>query len=136
MNADRIRTLLIPLPHVTETMQWGDILVFWAGDKSIGGRMFAMIALDAVADNPKHPVLSFAAGPEAYPGLLEIEGLVPAPYLARAHWVAAIRWDVFRPSEWEQHLRCAHSLTLAKLAPKTRRHLGLEVASRIKAIKP
>ena len=128
MDADRLRKLLLPLPHVVETMQWGDCLVFWAGDKSVGGKMFAIVRLDARERGGTDPVLSFAAGPEAYPTLLEIDGLIPAPYLARAHWVAALHWNVFLPSKWKEHLYNAYTLTLAKLAPKTRRHLALEAA--------
>jgi len=64
-------------------MQWGANLVFWAGDKAIGGKMFALANLD----DDGRGVLSFAAGPERYNELLENEGVIPAPYLARAHWV-------------------------------------------------
>lgn len=121
MGAERLRAFLLTLPHVVETMQWGANLVFWIGDKAIGGKMFALINLDGDG----RPVLSFSAGPEIYADLLELEGLIPAPYMARIHWVAAERWDVFRPSEWETHLRHAHQLTLAKLPPKTRAVLAL-----------
>ena len=36
------REFLLQLPHVVETMQWGANLVFWVGDKAIGGKMFAL----------------------------------------------------------------------------------------------
>ena len=41
MDAERVREYLLQLPHVVETMQWGANLVFWVGDKAIGGKMFA-----------------------------------------------------------------------------------------------
>lgn len=116
-----MRAFLLKLPHVVETMQWGANLVFWVGDKAIGGKMFALVNLD---DDGKG-VISFAAGPEAYHQLLELDGLIPAPYMARIYWVAAERWDVYRRSEWEAHLGRAHSLTLDKLPPKTRAVLAL-----------
>ena len=47
MNADLARSFLLTLPHAVETLQWGETLVFWVGDKAIGGKMFALIALDA-----------------------------------------------------------------------------------------
>jgi predicted DNA-binding protein (MmcQ/YjbR family) len=122
MNPERLRAFLLTLPHVVETMQWGANLVFWVGDKAIGGKMFALINLDepSPSDDPDKPylVLSYAAGPTRYPELLEIDGLVPAPYMARIHWVAAERWDVFTPAEWQRELIAAHALTLAKLAKK------------------
>ena len=46
MDAERLRAYLLILPHVAETMQWGANLVFWAGDKAIGGKMFALVNLD------------------------------------------------------------------------------------------
>ena len=121
MDAERARAFLLKLPHVVETVQWGDNLVFWVGDKAIGGKMFALVDLDGTGKG----VLSYAVGPERYNDLLEIEGLFPAPYFARAYWIAAERWDVFRPREWEQELRSAHKLTLAKLSPKARKALAL-----------
>ncbi len=43
-------------------MQWGANLVFWVGDKAIGGKMFALANLD----EDGKAVLSFHAGPERY----------------------------------------------------------------------
>ena len=143
MDAERLRTYLLKLPHVAETMQWGANLVFWVGDKTIGGKMFALINLDDseplgapsmrshrmggfedLSARRLRPVLSYAAGPTRYPDLLEREGLIPAPYLARAHWIAALHWDAFTPAEWKAELLAAHALILAKLPPKTRKLLA------------
>jgi predicted DNA-binding protein (MmcQ/YjbR family) len=117
MDVERIRAFLLSLPHVVETAQFGG-LVYWVGDKAIGGKMFAMVKLEH--DNSRHRVISYPAGPERYSELLEIDGIFPAPYVARIHWVAAEDWSVFRTPEWEQQLRTAYDLTLAKLPPKTR----------------
>ena len=122
MDADQARTFLRSLPHVVETMQWGDNLVYWVGDKAIGGKMFALVNLD---DSVSHGVVSYAAGRERYPELLEIDGLYPAPYMARIFWIAADRWNVFRNPEWQEELRAAHAITLAKLPPKTNKALAL-----------
>ncbi len=46
MNAERAREFLLGLPYVVETAQWGG-LVFWVGDKAIGGKMFVMLNLEA-----------------------------------------------------------------------------------------
>jgi hypothetical protein len=37
MDAERAREFLRKLPLVEETMQWGNNLVFWVGDKAVGG---------------------------------------------------------------------------------------------------
>jgi predicted DNA-binding protein (MmcQ/YjbR family) len=130
MNVESLRKFLLSLPHVEETMQWGDNLVFWAGDKAIGGKMFALANLSRDSNG----VLSFAAGPERYHELLEIEGVFPAPYMARIFWVAIERYDVFSSSELEQLLRNAHQITLAKLPKRTRDVLAMPATERKKLI--
>jgi predicted DNA-binding protein (MmcQ/YjbR family) len=115
-------------------MQWGANLVFWTGDKAIGGKMFALINLDEpalneqLATSTRHLLLSYAAGPARYSELLEVDGLVPAPYMARIHWVAASRWDIFTTAEWHREVRAAYDLTLAKLPKKVLATLALPAA--------
>ena len=121
MDAERAREFLLELPHVVETMQWGANLLFWVGDKAIGGKMYALIHLEGVGTG----VCWFSAGPEHYAELVEIEGIIPAPYMARAHWVTIERWDVLRPSQWREELKAAHARVLEKLPPKTKKLLEL-----------
>jgi predicted DNA-binding protein (MmcQ/YjbR family) len=122
MDVERIRAYLLTLPHVVETQQFGG-LVFWVSDKAIGGKMFAWMRLEQ--NNSRTRVISFLAGQEHYSELLEIDGIFPAPYVARIFWVAVERWDVFRTAEWERELSAAHALTLGKLAPRTRAVLAM-----------
>ena len=130
MNVESVRAYLLSLPHVEETMQWGDNLVFWVGDKALGGKMFALANLSP-DDNGK---LSFAAGPERYAELLEIEGAFPAPYLARAHWIAIRSYDVFSTSELKDHLLNAHAVVYAKLPKRVKDALAMLPAERKKLI--
>ncbi|HEY4354858.1 MAG TPA: MmcQ/YjbR family DNA-binding protein [Acidobacteriaceae bacterium] len=115
MDTERARAYMLSLPHVVETMQWGDHLLFWVGDKAIGGRMFCLMSLGA----GEQGVASFPAGSERFHELVEQDGLVPAPYLARALWIAAERWSALRNSEWEELLMAAHTITFAKLSKRT-----------------
>jgi predicted DNA-binding protein (MmcQ/YjbR family) len=131
MDAERLREYLLRLPHVVETMQWGASLVFWVGDKAIGGKMFAVVNLD---DGQK-AVLSFAAGPERYAELLETEGVFPAPYLARAHWVALKHWGVFRSSELEELLEHGRRLIYNKLPKRTREVLAMPASAQRKLLR-
>jgi len=131
MDVERLRGYLLTLPHVAETMQWGANLVYWVGDKAIGGKMFALVNLDEPPDpatGKPHLVLCYSVGPERYGDLLEMDGLVPAPYMARIHWVAAANWQVFTDSEWKRELSAAYEITLAKLPRKVRATLALPVA--------
>jgi predicted DNA-binding protein (MmcQ/YjbR family) len=115
MDAEKLRRFLLSLPHVEETMQWGDNLVFWVGNKAIGGRMFALANLDGLGKN----VLAFSAGPERFAELVEIEGLSPSPYFARIHWVAMEHWNVLPVRDLETNLKEAHRITWEKLPRKT-----------------
>lgn len=131
MDVERARKFLLSLPHAVETMQWGDNLVYWVGDKAIGGKMFALIDL---GEGLSKGVAMYSAGPERYAELLEKDGLIPAPYMARIHWVAVERWSALRNSEWEDELRGAHAITLAKLPKRTLEVLALPVKQQEKLI--
>ncbi len=90
--------------------------------------MFAWMSLEQ--NNARPRIISFAAGPEHYAELVEVDGIFPAPYVARIFWVAVERWNVFRTAEWEQELRAAHELTLNKLIPRTRAVLAMPPTSK------
>lgn len=123
MGLDRTRAYLLSLPFVEETLQW-DNLVYWVLDKEIGGKMFAMVQPEL---GGKH-VIGFAVPPDNYGDLLEIEGVRPAPYLARAHWVVVERWDVFAERDLHAHLRAAYDRVEAKLPPRVQRTLQMKPA--------
>ena len=130
MDAERVREFLLKLPHVEETMQWGENLVFWAGDKAIGGKMFALASLDGRGKG----VLSFAAGSDRYNELLENEGVIPAPYMARIYWVCLERWDVLPQRELEDLLTRAYELVFGKLPKRTKDVLAMPATQRRKVI--
>ncbi len=105
---------------MTEAEQFGG-LIYWLGDKAVGGKMFAHLNIEPL----ERYRVSFPAGAEHFAELVEQEGFAPAPYLARAFWIAAERWDTIRHSEWEREFREAHARTLAKLPPRTQKLLAL-----------
>jgi predicted DNA-binding protein (MmcQ/YjbR family) len=131
VDAERLREYVLSLPYVVETMQWGANLVYWVGDKAIGGKMFALANLD----EDRKGVLSFAAGPDRYAELLETDGVFPAPYLARAHWVAIEHWWVFRSNELEELLESGRRLVYDKLPKRTREVLAMPAAAQRKLLK-
>jgi len=120
MIADWVRQTCLALPHTTESVQWGNNLVF-----KIGGKIYAVAPLDAGGLS-----LSLKCSPETFAELTEREGVIPAPYLARAHWVALERDDAIPRGELRELLNCAYDLVLAKLPKKTKD------AIRTKAKKP
>ncbi|HLY41268.1 MAG TPA: MmcQ/YjbR family DNA-binding protein [Terracidiphilus sp.] len=131
MDNERIREICMALPHVAETVNWGHHLVYWAGDRDIGGKMFAMTDLDGSGTG----VLWFHCGKERFHELVEREGISGSPYLARAGWVTIDRWDVLRPREYEEELRRAHALMLERLPKRTRTIMAMPEKERTKLIR-
>ena len=131
MDNERVRAFCLSLPYVAETVNWGHHLVFWVGDRAIGGKMFAMTDLDGTG----YGVLLFHCGAERFHELVEVDGIVPSPYLAKAHWVTLLRWDVLRPREIEEELRLAHSLIYEKLPKRTKAVLDLPEKDRKRLIR-
>lgn len=114
MNIDVVRRYCLSLPHTTEQVQWEDNLVF-----KVGGKMYAVAALE-----PGSHWLSFKCTPESFADLLERPGVIPAPYLARAHWVALESANALSRTEIQECLRLAYELVLAKLPRKAQAALA------------
>jgi predicted DNA-binding protein (MmcQ/YjbR family) len=113
MGLDTIRTFCRSLPAVTEDIKWEHNLAF-----SVGGKMFALQSLE-----PPRP-LWFKCDPEQFAELTERDGIIPAPYLARAGWVAIESID--NGPEWAElqpWLRHAYDLVRAKLPKKVQAEL-------------
>ena len=110
MNIEQLRKLCLSFPSATEQIQWGDDLLF-----KVGGKMFAVTPLE-----PARVWLSFKVTPENFLELTERPGIIPAPYLARAKWIALESRDALSPAELASLLRCSYDLVCAKLPRKTR----------------
>ena len=80
-------------PGVTEQIQWGADAVF-----KVGGKMFAVACTDPAYPNAK--ACSFKCDDEGFAELCERDGVVPAPYLARAKWVAMDRGACCPIAKW------------------------------------
>lgn len=131
MDNERIRAICMGFPHVAETVNWGHHLVYWAGDRDIGGRMFASTDLDGSGVG----VLSFHCGAERFHELLEIEGMRPTPYSAKNFWVTMERWDVLRSKQVEDELKRAYVLIFERLPKRTKTLLDLPEKERNKIIR-
>jgi predicted DNA-binding protein (MmcQ/YjbR family) len=131
MDNERIRELCLALPHVAETLNWGHVLVYWVGDRDLGGKMFALTNADGLGD----VVLSFHCGAERFHEMLELEGIRPAPHLGRAAWVGLERWDALKPREIAEELARAHALIYNKLPKRTKIILALPEKEQAKLIR-
>ena len=117
--------MMLALPFVEETQRNGK-LVFWVDHKEAGGKRCAVLDLELRSrkDGSLAPPVSFSAGAEQYYELLEREGFVPAPYLARAYWVGLEKPDTLPFKELEALAKRAHALTHEKLPQRTKAALG------------
>lgn len=115
MDIEAVRKYCLSLPHTTEGIQWGNNLLF-----RIGKKMFAIMALDA------SPVsMSFKCTPEEFAELVEQEGIIPAPYLARTGWVMLENLDAVPRAELKRLLKNSYDMVAAKLPKKARAELGI-----------
>ena len=110
MTLESLRRICKALPGAAEDVKWGQDLCF-----CVGGKMFAAVNLE-----PPHQ-LGFKCTPDTFAELTEREGIIPAPYLARAMWVQESELGAtLEPRELEPLLRAAYDLIVAKL-PKSKR---------------
>src|SRR5689334_8725220 len=110
MSIDPVREFCLSLPHATESIQWENDLLL-----KVGGKMFAVLALE-----PHEVWLSFKCSEEDFCELTERPGIIPAPYLARHHWVALETRDALSQAELRRQLRRSYELVFEKLPKKTR----------------
>ena len=113
MNLDSVRNYCLSLPHATEDIQWGNDLLF-----RISGKIFAGMSLD-----PPHS-LSFKCTPEKFDELIEFDGIIPAPYMARNKWVMLERLDALNDSEIKRLIKNSYEMIFSKLTKKLQAELG------------
>lgn len=114
MDAEGLRKLCLSFPGTTEQIQWGCDLLF-----KVGGKMYAVTPLE-----PAPVWLSFKASPDKFAELTERQSIIPAPYLARAQWVALQTRDAVGREELADLLRESYEMVLAKLPKKVRKAIA------------
>lgn len=107
MNIETFRKYCLSLPGATEDVKWENDLIF-----SVGNKMFAG------ADLLKNSGFGFKCSPETFKELVERDGIRPAPYAARFHWVSVEGWRVLNDAEVRSLVRNAYDLVRMKLPKK------------------
>lgn len=115
LTAKQLEALCGHWPGVTRDIKWGADLVF-----SVGGKMFVVTPSDGTEGGR----LSFKVEDERFLELTDQPGIIPAPYMARAHWVSVIEPQRFATAELEAFIRQAYTLVRAKLTKKMQAELG------------
>lgn len=99
MNIEEIRKFCTALPQVTEDVKWGNDLCFLLAEK-----MFVVTCIV-----PPFSV-SFAVKPDEFDELIETDGIIPAPYMARNKWIQVQDENRFTKKEWEYFLKQAYEI--------------------------
>ena len=111
MNLDQLRRFCTTLPGATVDVKWG-------ADEChcVGGRMFAVFPLA----RGRGSTVSFKCDPSRFLELTDVPGIVPAPYLARAHWVQVTAAGALTHAQARELVARSHALVLAKLTRRER----------------
>lgn len=112
--AEWIRSICLSLPGVTEEILWGNDLVF-----KVSGRMFRVVPLD-----PGSVLVSFKVDDGEFAELVERPGVIPAPYLARARWIALESADALTPQELKRRIVRSWELVVSRLPKRERERLN------------
>lgn len=122
-HIDWIREFCLSLPEATEDIQWENDLLF-----RVAKKIFCVVPLE-----PHAPVkLSLKCTPEKFAELVELEGIIPAPYMARNHWIAFVDLKVLRQSEIKDLISNSYHLVFSALPKRLQAQLkqrGAKAAS-------
>lgn len=115
MTPQQIARFCLQLPGAREDIKWGSNRVFSVA----GNKMFAI--LDFL--DPDGGGLAFKVDDELFLGYVDRPGIRPAPYLARARWIAMSRPYPMDDTELRAALTRSHQLVVRRLPRRLR--LGL-----------
>jgi predicted DNA-binding protein (MmcQ/YjbR family) len=114
MEIEAIRRYCLKFPHATENIQWGYDLCL-----KVDGKLFAVMPLE-----PAPVRLSFKCSPEMFAELCERPGVRPAPYMARAQWVALEQLNTLPDFELRELLAESYRLVFERLPKKRQQELS------------
>ena len=109
MKAAALEKLCTDLKGTTQDLKWGNDLCYLVGNK-----MYCVVLLDE-----SHAV-SFKTIPEDFAELTEREGIIPAPYSARYHWVLVSNPLALTAKEWKHFVEKSYELVFDKLPRKVK----------------
>lgn len=114
MNIESLQKLCKSFKGVTEDIKWGNDLCF-----SIAKKMFCVAGLQEPLS------VSFKVSEEEFHELTGTPGIIPAPYVARYHWILVEDLTRFSKKEWEKYLINSYNLVKSKLPKKALIENGL-----------
>jgi len=107
MTIEQIRAFCKSLQVVTEGIKWKKDLCFM-----VGGKMFCVVCLEPPL------TVSFKVKEAEFDQLTCSPGIIPAPYVARYHWVMVTEVKRLSPGQWKHFLKQSYDLVKARLPKK------------------
>lgn len=115
LSEEQVAEFCLTLPGAREDYKWGGVRVFSVA----GNKMFAVLDLAGAG-------LSFKVDKDLFLGYVDIPGVRPAPYLARAHWISVAPPYSLGRGTLEDMLRQSHQLVVRKLPKRVQVGLLLD----------
>ncbi len=114
MNAHEVREYCLTFPGCTEEVQWEDDLLF-----KVWGKTFVFSGMEPRSG------YSIKCTEKSFNELIELEGIIPAPYLARNKWVQVNPAEcTLKKNEIQKLIAASYNLIFAKLSKKFARVLA------------
>lgn len=124
MTRDDFDAFCKQLPATSHVIQWGNASVW-----KVGGKIFAICSGWGEGDFPrvsfKCSDISYSLLTQQDSLLTQQEGLIPAPYLARAKWVQMEEEGALSDADLKAYIEAAHRIIAGKLTKKQQKELGL-----------
>ena len=108
MNIESLRSECIALAHTQEDIKWENDLCFTVADK-----------IYCVASLIEPFCVSLKVREEQFHILTNLDGIKPAPYLARYFWICIEDVSLFNKEEWHQYITQSYNLIKEKLSKKS-----------------
>ena len=114
MNIEQLRKFCLAFPGATEDVKWGADLCF-----SVGGKMFTVTSADS-----SDAGVSLKTTPEKFAELTERQGIRPADYVARYHWITIEDPKAVTQAEMKDLIRESYQMVFDKLPAKAKKAIA------------
>ncbi len=114
VDLEKLRRKCLSLAGATEDIKWGSDLCF-----CVGAKMFCVTDADSIAHG-----ISLKTTPERFAELTERDGIAPARYVGRYHWITIEQPDAVTSAELNDLIKQSYQLVFDKLPAKLKKNIG------------
>jgi predicted DNA-binding protein (MmcQ/YjbR family) len=115
MTIEDLQEIASQFPGFSQSIKWESNLCLCVAQK-----IFTIISLDTTPIS-----VSFKVQPDDFEMLTQMPEFVPAPYLARSHWVMVSDISLISKEKWAYFMLGSYTLIKAKLPKKAQELLNI-----------